>query len=128
MAILAILGLRRKTVACGFLLMLLICTFQPGIISCRKPKETKALIIVLTAGKTPVKQASVELHARDNRTRPGDVSYKGKTDDYGHAWFEFDKEAMLTVNASKDSLAGTSWLLTVKGETVYDTVTVYPRP
>lgn len=92
--------------------------------SCNKEEPAKAVITVVDSLNSPIQGCKVELNS-DNNPRPGDVKASEITDLSGKAYFEFDLEAILQIEVSKDTTkADKENIHVIPGETAEKTIKI----
>ena len=100
--------------------------FSLVIGSCKKDKKCTALITITNDQSNTVAGATVRLYYTDTNSTgsSGNVDQTNITDANGQAEFTFDLEAILYIEASKDTLSGTGIVRLTAGETSEETVLI----
>jgi hypothetical protein len=108
-----------------FIILLLAVPVICLSVSCKKPKNPKAIITVQNMNSDKLVNATVTVYSSPN----GSVIREDlKTNDAGQALFEIENECILNVKATytlnQQNLQGFGLIILKEGETYYETVTV----
>jgi hypothetical protein len=96
------------------------------VISCKKDSECSAIITVTDENSNAISGATVRLYYTETNSSGvvGNIDETKTTGGNGEAKFTFDLEAILFIEASKDTLTGTGIIKLVPGETAEETVVI----
>lgn len=94
--------------------------------SCKKDKECTALVTITDEQSNKIAGATVRLFYTDTNSSgaAGKIDETKITDANGRAEFTFDLEAILFIEASKDSMSGSGIIRLMPGETAEETVVI----
>lgn len=108
------------------LFLLALAVFLLAFFSCKKDKECIARITITDDQSNTISGATVRLYYTDTSSTGtvGNIDETKLTDANGEAEFTFELEAILFIEASKDTLSGTGIVRLTPGEMVEETVVI----
>ena len=118
----------KKYLYTYFIPTLFVVLFTTTIISCKKQGPCNAVVTVVDTLGRSVAGAKVVLRqdsvVNPNTGAQADVYQEGTTNSSGEATFQFDKEAVLNIEASKGAMFGRDYIRLEQSGTVTRTVKI----
>lgn len=108
---------------------LIVITFIGSIFSCKKKETGCDAVVTVTDTIGKIVSGALVILSQDSVVNPNtgvkaSVYKESTTDGYGQAYFSFDKEAVLNIEASKGALAGRDYIRLEPGASVEKTVKI----
>lgn len=119
----------QTTIRTKLLPVVLLAGIASGIFSCKKKETGCDAVVTVTDTTGKVVSGALVILSQDsvvnqNTGVKASVHKESTTDGYGQAYFSFDKEAVLNIEASKGSLEGRDYIRLEPGASVEKTVKI----